>query len=122
MNDMNIKNTIAANIAFYRKRNKLTQQELAQKLNAKNTTVSTWERGSSLPDVETLFSICQILHVTLSEMYGRDSIEDGAFTLSPIEHQIIIEYRKADNITQAMVLRALSIDEALNTKRKEELA
>ena len=51
--NMNIKNNIAANIAFFRKKNKITQQQLAELLNTKNTTVSTWERGSSLPDAET---------------------------------------------------------------------
>lgn len=111
--NMNIKNNIAANIAFFRKKNKITQQQLAELLNAKNTTVSTWERGSSLPDAETLFAICQILHVSLSEMYGCDAVPADAMIVSDIEKEIIIEYRKSDDIAKAMVLRALAIDEKI---------
>lgn len=106
----NIKNNIAANIAFYRKKCKITQQELAIRLNTKNTTVSTWERGSSLPDAETLFSICQILNVSLSQLYGVDSAPGNSISVSPVERSIILEYRKADDITKAMILRILSIE------------
>ena len=36
--------------------------------------------------------------------------------LSELERQIILEYRKSDSITKAMVLRALAIDEQSNVK------
>ncbi|MCI5700701.1 MAG: hypothetical protein MR308_10055 [Lachnospiraceae bacterium] len=45
-----------------------------------------------------------------------------SLSLNSTEHLIILEYRKADEITRAMVLKALSIDGALNVKGKEELA
>lgn len=112
----NIKNNIAANIAFYRKKCKITQQELAARLKTKNTTVSTWERGSSLPDAETLFSICQILNVSLSQLYGVDSVPDNSMPVSSVERSIVLEYRKADDITKAMVLRVLAIDDSQNVK------
>lgn len=65
-----IKENIAKNISYYRKRLKLTQSELAEKLGVRTTTVSTWERGASSPDIETLYSICKILKVSLDEIYG----------------------------------------------------
>lgn len=65
-----IKENISNNIVFYRKKAGLTQSQLAEKLGVKTTTVSTWERGASSPDIETLYDICKIFSVSLDEMYG----------------------------------------------------
>ena len=51
-----IKNTIATNIAELRKTNKLTQLELAEKLNYSDKAISKWERGEAVPDVAVLIS------------------------------------------------------------------
>ena len=39
-----------------------------------------------------------------------------SFSLTPLERQIILEYRRADEIAKAMVLRALSIDKSVIVK------
>ncbi len=71
-----IKTSIANNINFYRKRANLTQSQLAEKIGVKTTTVSTWERGASSPDIETLYIICKLFNVSLDEMYGVNT-ENG---------------------------------------------
>ncbi|NLK12438.1 MAG: helix-turn-helix transcriptional regulator, partial [Candidatus Phytoplasma sp.] len=45
---------IANNIIFYRKELKLTQFELAEKLNYSDKSISKWERGEGIPDIPTL--------------------------------------------------------------------
>jgi transcriptional regulator with XRE-family HTH domain len=115
MNSENIRSNISANIAYYRKAAKITQAQLASALSIKSTTVSTWERGASLPDAETLFKICDILRVSLAMIYGTDTNAGlDVFAVSQIEKDIILEYRKSDSLTKAMVLRTLSIDEQVN--------
>ena len=52
-----VRQIIAENLIELRKVNKLTQLELAEKLNYSDKAISKWERGESLPDVEIL---CQI--------------------------------------------------------------
>ena len=37
-------------IAEFRKKNKLTQMQLAEKLNITDRAISKWENGRSLPD------------------------------------------------------------------------
>lgn len=65
-----IRENISQNIASCRKRYGLTQAQLAEKLGVKTTSVSSWERGANAPDIETLYKICQLFHLTLDEIYG----------------------------------------------------
>ena len=43
-------------------------------------------------------------------------VKNSDLNLSELECQIILEYRKADSTTKAMVLRTLAIDEQSNVK------
>lgn len=58
---------IAKNLTEYRKLNKLTQLELAEKLNYSDKAVSKWERGESIPDVMTLSEIAELYDVTVND-------------------------------------------------------
>ena len=68
-----IKDIVAKNIIDLRKKNKLTQTELAEKLNYSDNAVSRWERGEVTPTLETLQQIAQVFDVPLSSL-----IEDNA--------------------------------------------
>lgn len=47
----------AENLRFLRKREKLTQQEMADKLGVSRSTIAMYENGSREPDFETLEAI-----------------------------------------------------------------
>lgn len=68
-----VREEIAKNLLFYRKKSGLTQKELAGKLGVKNTAVSNWESGNNSIDIDTLFLACEIFGVTLNDMYGKYS-------------------------------------------------
>ena len=55
-----VKQTIAKNITALRQSHKMTQIELAEKLNYSDKAVSKWERGESIPDVIVLKSISDL--------------------------------------------------------------
>lgn len=59
----NIKEIIAKNLTALRKNSKMTQQDLAQKLNYSDKAISRWEHAETLPDIETLCKICNIYGV-----------------------------------------------------------
>ncbi|MBE5746214.1 MAG: helix-turn-helix transcriptional regulator [Clostridiales bacterium] len=67
MKDINL--VIANNIKALRKANKLTQSELAEKINYSNKAVSRWESGEVIPDIITLNSICELFNIPLSKMF-----------------------------------------------------
>ena len=61
----NLKQTIADNLAFLRKKSGLTQLELAQKLNYSDKSISKWEHAETLPDVEILHKLASLYNVSL---------------------------------------------------------
>lgn len=65
----NIKETIAKNLLFYRKKSKITQKQLAEKLGVKHNAISSWENGVNSIDIDTLFKVCKIFGVTVNDMY-----------------------------------------------------
>ena len=68
MDDEKLKKQIGANIASYRKRQRLTQVGLAQKLNYSDKAVSKWERGESAPDVQTLVQLSELFDITVNDL------------------------------------------------------
>ena len=68
MNDEKLKKQIGDNIASYRKRLRLTQAGLAEKLNYSDKAVSKWERAESVPDVLTLAALAEVLGVTVNDL------------------------------------------------------
>lgn len=59
------KEIIARNIVDLRRKNGMTQLELAKKLNYTDKAVSKWERGESIPDVAVLKTIADLFGVTV---------------------------------------------------------
>lgn len=62
---------ISENLLFYRKLNGLTQIQLAECLNYSNKSVSKWEHGETIPDIEILYSLSEIYKITVSELIGQ---------------------------------------------------
>jgi transcriptional regulator with XRE-family HTH domain len=68
MDDEKLKKQIGKNIAAYRKRLRMTQAGLAEKLNYSDKAVSKWERGESVPDVQTLMQLADLFDITVNEL------------------------------------------------------
>lgn len=56
------------NILYYRKRAKLSQEELAGKVGVSRQAVSKWELGEATPEVEKLVALAQVFGVTTDEL------------------------------------------------------
>ena len=52
-----------------RKELNMTQKQLAEKLNVTDRTISRWECGVSLPDVEMLKTVAKVLNVDINYFY-----------------------------------------------------
>ncbi len=55
-------------IAKCRREKKLTQAQLAEKLNITDRAVSKWETGKSMPDSSIMLELCEILGITVNEL------------------------------------------------------
>lgn len=60
-----LRQIIGENLTELRKKNKLTQAELADKLNYSDKSISKWEKGSTLPDIEMLYKLAEMYGVTI---------------------------------------------------------
>lgn len=65
----NINIVIGNNIKELRKIHKLTQNDLAEKLNYSNKAISRWESGEIIPDVMTLNKICDIFQIHITQIF-----------------------------------------------------
>ena len=68
MNEEEIRQTIAKNIAHYRKALNLTQAEFAEKLKYSDKAISKWERGESLPDVVMMRQLADFFGISLDKL------------------------------------------------------
>lgn len=89
MEDLRI--TIGKNLASLRKAKKLTQIELAEKMNYSDKAVSKWEQGATMPDIETLVELCNFYGVTLDYLVDDKNIENP--TLDPSKEKTIFVNR-----------------------------
>ena len=59
-----------------RKKQKLTQEELASKLGVTDKAISKWENGRCLPDVSLFEKICKELDITVNELLSGESLNE----------------------------------------------
>ena len=61
-------------IAECRKKENLTQMQLAEKLNITDRAVSKWETGRSLPDSSIMLELCEVLKITVNDLLCGEKI------------------------------------------------
>lgn len=61
-------------LAQLRKERNLTQEALGQKLGVTNKTISRWENGNYLPDIETLKILSEEFNVSINELISGERI------------------------------------------------
>lgn len=64
---------LSENIKHFRKAKKLSQEEMAVRLNVVRQTVSKWESGLSVPDADMLIQISTLLEVPVSRLLGIEA-------------------------------------------------
>lgn len=65
---------IGAFIAQCRKEKSLTQMQLAEQLEISGQAVSKWENGRGMPDVSLLQPLCDVLGISLNELFSGEHI------------------------------------------------
>lgn len=69
MNDNEIRKNIAENLKRLREEHDLSQTDLGTLFGKEKTTISTWERGVSVPDIVTLYKLSKLYGVELEDFY-----------------------------------------------------
>ena len=61
-------------IADCRKKKKLTQMQLAEKLGITDKAISKWERGVAMPDTSIMLELCEILGISVNELLSGEKM------------------------------------------------
>ncbi len=66
-------------IASIRKERKLTQEELAEKLNVNSRTISRWETGYSIPDISMFTLLSKALGVSINDLMSGERVQESEY-------------------------------------------
>ena len=96
----------------YRKKNGYTQDDIAEKLGVSRQAVAKWERGESVPDIESVMSLAGIFGVTVDVllksteavgngqqyMFGLAKLNDKGQITLPVECRRVFGIEPGDLI------------------------
>lgn len=71
------------NIAFFRKKRGITQEELANALGVTNQAVSKWESGKCAPDIQLLPDIAEYFNISIDKLFGHSVNSDISTKIQP---------------------------------------
>jgi len=101
----NIKENIAGNLAKLRREHKMTQQELASKLNYSDKAVSRWEHAETLPDIETLCKICALYGVKFEYLLQKEQPHGNPYVVrTDLPQKIITMFIAAISVWIAVIV------------------
>lgn len=99
-------------LLYLRKRENLTQRELADKLNISAGAIAMYETGKRVPTLEIKEAIADYFNVSLDVLCGRT--EPIHYDITREEYDLIILYRKAPKADKEMFKRLLSYYERID--------
>lgn len=59
-------------LKMLRKESKMTQEQLAEKLNVSRQAITKWEAGDGVPDIENLKQISKVFNITIDELVKEE--------------------------------------------------
>ena len=82
-------------IAELRRKNGLTQEALGEKLGVTNKTISRWENGNYMPDIEMLQLLAREFKVSVNELLSGERLLDEDFKQKADENVIALSKASA---------------------------
>lgn len=91
---------------------KMTQKELAEKLNVSDKTISKWETGVSYPEITLLKTIAKVLEIDVNELLGVEDMKDKDSNVTEKEsydYDVIAKYKSKIFLSIASLLSGIII-------------
>lgn len=84
-------------IAECRKGKKLTQAQLAEKLNITDRAISKWETGNGMPDSSIMLDLCKELEISVNELLCGEFIKMENYNLKAEENLLELKKQKEES-------------------------
>ena len=82
-------NKIGRFICDMRKQRGMTQEQLGETLGVTNKTVSRWETGKYMPDIDKLQELSAVLGISINELLAGEKIADAASFVKKADENIV---------------------------------
>ncbi len=93
-----IRDNIRRNLGYYLALKGLNQKEFAEKLGVSQSSVTCWLKGKNAPDIEVVAHICDILGISVAELFGQAESEP----FHAIEKKLLEQYHKKPELQHAI--------------------
>ena len=91
-------------IAECRKKNNLTQMQLAEKLNITDRAISKWENGKGMPDSSIMLDLCNELKISVNELLSGEVIKMEDYKKQAEENLLKMEKEREEKDKQLLNL------------------
>ncbi|MBR2466589.1 MAG: helix-turn-helix domain-containing protein [Clostridia bacterium] len=92
-------------IAECRKKNGLTQMQLAEMLNITDRAVSKWERGIAMPDTSIMLMLCDIFGISVNELLRGEKTDMERS--DPKNEQLLLDMAKEIELKNKTIWNAM---------------
>ena len=89
-------------IAECRKKNNLTQMQLAEKLNITDRAISKWENGKGMPDSSIMLDLCNELKISVNELLSGEVLEMNSYN-AKLEQNLIEMVKQKEQSDKKML-------------------
>jgi len=86
------------NLKIIRKNKKMSQEELAEKVNVSRQSVSKWETGESYPEMNNILELCKIFNCKINDLVHTEMSD-----ISSLDEEIIMNVVKFNEQKQKQV-------------------
>lgn len=95
------------NLYNLRKKQKISQEKLAEKIGVSRQSVSKWENGTAYPEMNRIFELCKIFHCKLSDL-----VNDNILDFDSLDKEVkmsVVKFNKEKQNKLKIVSKTISI-------------
>ena len=101
-------------IIALRNKYQMSQGDLAEKLNVSRQSVSKWETGASIPDLDKLIAMSELFGITMDELVKEDAVfgqvkEAPVVTKTSMEQGVKSQIREKENTLVVKIIGAILV-------------
>lgn len=100
------KMSLGENLQYLRKRDNITQEQLAEQLDISRQSISKWESDTTYPEMEKLLQLCQMFHCSLDDLV-QGTIKDVNLEGKKEYDRYMNQYSKMNALAVGLILFGL---------------